>query len=232
MPSFKRAASVQGVARGVACATDDILSGAVCTLTTSRGIKTLTHLKRPPGLRGVLREDPRAGLFPPTSPFALARALSSPLPILRCSNLHPPRSPFSVPAQTTTPIAPSFPPPHPLLAVVLLSATLALSTGLPRPPASIASRPRGSPADPTNLHSASRDSLFFRANGNRTHPSSAFPPSASSSSPPPPPLPVFTLAPLPALPANCSQHFPWAALFLSLFSSSISPFPHAHWSVD
>lgn len=39
--------------KGVACPTDDILSGAVCTLTTSRGIKTLTHLKRPPGLRGA-----------------------------------------------------------------------------------------------------------------------------------------------------------------------------------
>ena len=39
-------------AQGVACATDDILSAGVCALTTSRGIKTLTHLKRPLGLRG------------------------------------------------------------------------------------------------------------------------------------------------------------------------------------
>lgn len=95
----------EGNAGAVACATDDILSSAVCTLTTSRGIKTLTHLKRPPGLRGVLREDPRAGF--PLIP--LPRVLSS-LPILRCS-YHPP---FSVPPQTTTPIAPpsfSFLPP-------------------------------------------------------------------------------------------------------------------------
>ena len=68
------------------CATDDILSAGVCALTTSRGIKTLTHLKRPLGLRG---EDP------PPPP----RHLTTPLQ--RCSSLvlsigssfhrHPPR---------------------------------------------------------------------------------------------------------------------------------------------
>lgn len=113
MPSFRRVASVcTRVARGVACVTDDILSGAVCTLTTSRGIKTLTHLKRPPGLCGA--SGGSACRPPSASPFALepsSFSLFSDPPVFQL----PARLPFSVPAQTTTiPIAPptfSFPPP-------------------------------------------------------------------------------------------------------------------------
>lgn len=111
MPSFRRVASVYTrVARGVACVTDDILSGAVCTLTTSRGIKTLTHLKRPPGLCGA--SGGSACRPPSASPFTLepsSFSLFSDPPVFQL----PARLPFSVPAQTTTtPIAPptfSFP---------------------------------------------------------------------------------------------------------------------------
>jgi len=187
MPSFRRVASVcTRVARGVACVTDDILSGAVCTLTTSRGIKTLTHLKRPPGLCGA------SGGSACRSPSALPSSSSPPLslsfPILRCSN-YPPGFPF--PFQRK-------PPPN-CTPDVLLPTTLALSTGsssqlLPHlDPATLLRVPQTYPA--------SRDSLFFRANGNRTHPSFAFPPSFS-------PVAPFTLTPLAALPANCFQRFP------------------------
>lgn len=105
---------------------------------------------------------------------------------------------------------------------VLLPTTLALSTVsssqlLPHlGPAALLRVPQTYPA--------SRDSLFFRANGNRTHPSSAFPPSFSPSAP-------FTLTPLSALPANCFQRFSWPALSLALFLE-ISPFLQIHWSVD
>lgn len=86
------------------------------------GHKNADSFKAAPGIARCASGGSACRAFPPTSPFALARALSSLLPILRCSNLHPPRPPFSVPAQTTTPIAPP--------SVVLLPATLALSTGL------------------------------------------------------------------------------------------------------
>lgn len=190
MPSFRRVASVcTRVARGVACVTDDILSGAVCTLTTSRGIKTLTHLKRPPGLCGASGGSacrppsfslrPRALLF-----LSLFRSsgvpTTHPASLFRSGANHHHHHPNCTPD-------------------VLLPTTLALSTGsssqlLPHlGPATLLRVPQTYPA--------SRDSLFFRANGNRTHPSSAFPPSFSPAAP-------FTLTPLPALPTNCFQRFP------------------------
>lgn len=80
--------------KGVACSTDDILSGAVCALTTSRGIKTLTHLKRPPGLRGA--PGGSACRHP-------SRSSSHPLPAASPSNL-----PFSVLERFTPLLVPIF----------------------------------------------------------------------------------------------------------------------------
>lgn len=65
---------------GVACTTDDILSGAVCTLTTSRGIKTLTHLKRPSGLRRALRERSACHFYPSLTPYCPLESSQSPPP--------------------------------------------------------------------------------------------------------------------------------------------------------
>lgn len=102
---------------------------------------------------------------------------------------------------------------------VLLPTTLALSTGsssqlLPHlGPAALLQVPQTYPA--------SRDSLFFRANGNRTHPSFAFPPSFSPAAP-------FTLTPLslyvarkllPAFPMTCS----FSCSFLRDFSFPPDP---------
>jgi len=144
MLSFRRVASVcTRVARGVACVTDDILSGAVCTLTTSRGIKTLTHLKRPPGLCGA--SGGSACRLPSTSPFTLKPSFSlfSDPPVFQL----PARLPFSVPAQTTTTTTPIAPPRSPFHYPRFVHRLLI--------PASTAIRPRNSPAGPTNLPSIS-----------------------------------------------------------------------------
>lgn len=80
---------------------NDILSGAVCTLTTSRGIKTLTHLKRPSGLlRRPERVDPRASsllthdplessFHLPQSPYPPENVFSSSLRDVRSLRHHP-----------------------------------------------------------------------------------------------------------------------------------------------
>lgn len=92
---------------------------------------------------------------------------------------------------------------------VLLPTTLALSTGsssqlLPHlGPATLLQVPRTYPA--------SRDSLFFRANGNRTHPSFAFPPSFSPAAP-------FTLTPLSLRCPQTASSVSHDLLFLLLFS--------------
>lgn len=136
--------AVQGVAQGVACATDDILSGAVCTLTTSQGIKTLTHLKRPPGLRGALGGSacclslylslrPRA-LLPFDSPvFQPSHPPTHPASLFRSgANHHPDYTPRRSPSHRSR-----------FVHRFLVSA-------------SIASQPRDSlPAGPTNLPSIS-----------------------------------------------------------------------------
>lgn len=205
MPSFRRVASVcTRVARGVACVTDDILSGAVCTLTTSRGIKTLTHLKRPPGLCGA--SGGSACRPPSTFPFALEPSFSlfSDPPVFQL----PARLPFSVPAQTTTtPIAPptfSFPPPS-------------LCPPAPRPNFYRISAPRLSCGShkPTQ-HLVTLFSSAPTATGLILR--TAFPPSFSPATP-------FTLTPLlarkllPAFPMTCS----FSRSFLTDFSFPPDP---------
>jgi hypothetical protein len=102
---------------------------------------------------------------------------------------------------------------------VLLPTTLALSTG-----SSSQLLPHFGPATLLRVlrtYPASRDSLFFRANGNRTHPSSAFPPSFSPATP-------FVLSLLssrvarkllPAFPMTCS----FSRSFLPDFSFPSDP---------
>lgn len=126
-------------------------------MTTSRGIKTLTHLKRPQDC-AVLREDPRACTLPP--PKALGWP-TTPFPERAADSIAPP-------AFSLSRLSPSFYP---------RSSGLALSTGFSsQPPPRIPwfhlppPTPGLIPLRRAEAAPASRDSFFFRANGDWTHP--------------------------------------------------------------
>lgn len=157
--------------------------------------------------------------FPPTHPSPSRE----PSPLFRSSGMFQPtpaRPPFSVPAQTTTPIAPSS----------SSSSSLRRSPfrhprfvhRAPRPPTSTASQPRGSPAGPTNRHLVTLFSSAPTATGLILRPLSRLQP---PSLPLLPPSLVFTLTPLPARCQQTAPNISHDPLFLSLFSSRFLPFP-------